>query len=144
MEEELQKENPFELVMSEGTIFHKFDPAKKYYIVNNWVLIGSLGDPESWEGVDVVARKKGDRDGLAGVLVDFNILQEILYQRPSGEYYCDPFTHRLQSMLLADSNSVIGTEIIIQQITKVCSFFSPTLSNVFIYILDHQRSPTRR
>ena len=86
-------------------------------------MIGSLGDPESWEGSEVIARKKGDRDGLAGVLVDFNILQEILYQRPSGEddlgLY---FTHRLQSMLLADSNSVIGTEIILQQIKKVSPF----------------------
>ena len=63
----------------------------------NWVLIGSLGDPESWEGGDVVARKKGDKDGLAGVLVDFNILQEILYQRPSGKdkVIKQLYTHRL-------------------------------------------------
>ena len=77
---------PIELVVKEGTKFYKYDRAKEYRKVNNWVLIGSLGAPERWEGVDVVTRKKGDRDGLAGVLVDFNILQEILYQRPSGKY----------------------------------------------------------
>ena len=64
-------------------------------MVVNWVLIGSLGDPESWEGGDVVARKKGDKDGLAGVLVDFNILQEILYQRPTIDYNGSLYTHRL-------------------------------------------------
>ena len=89
--------NPIELVWDDRFTQIKYDPAHQYYQVNNWVLIGSLGDPESWEGGDVVARKKGDKDGLAGVLVDFNILQEILYQRPSckrddwGYFY----THRL-------------------------------------------------
>ena len=78
LEEALLKVNPFELVIEKGTIFHKFDPAIEYWKFNNWVLIGSLGDPDTWEGVEPVARKKGDRDGLWGVLVDFNVLQEIL------------------------------------------------------------------
>ena len=88
--------DPIELVMDIDTTLLKFDPDRKYFKVNNWVLIGSLGDPETWKGVDMVARKKGDKDGLAGVLVDFNILQEILYQRPSGEDEDgDFYTHRL-------------------------------------------------
>ena len=89
--------NPIELVFDHNLFTQiKYDKTLKYLTVNNWVLIGSLGDPETWEGGDVVARKKGDKDGLAGVLVDFNILQEILYQRPSGKgYYGCNYTHRL-------------------------------------------------
>ena len=51
-----------ELVKADWTTFTKFDPVRfkltekgdrdlGYYIVNNWVLIGSLGDPETWEGL---------------------------------------------------------------------------------------------
>ena len=58
LEEELQKVNPIELVIPKYITFHKFDPAIKYTRVNNWVLIGSLGDPESWEGSEPVVRKK--------------------------------------------------------------------------------------
>ena len=48
-------------------------------------MIGSLGDPETWEGLaDVVSLKKGAKDGLAGTLIDMNVMQEILYSRPSG------------------------------------------------------------
>ena len=46
----------------------------------NWNLIGSLGDPETWEGLTVgISMKKGANDGLAGTLVDMNVMQEILY-----------------------------------------------------------------
>ena len=85
-----------DLVWHDDFTLIRYDPALEYYMVNNWVLIGSLGDPETWKGGDVVARKKGDKDGLAGVLVDFNILQEILYQRPSGKRSNGKlYTHRL-------------------------------------------------
>ena len=58
--------------------------------------------------------KKGDKDGLAGTLIDMNVMQEILYQRPSGkDTYGQHFTHFLQSILLADSHSVIGTKTIL-------------------------------
>ena len=57
--------------------------------------------------------KKGDKDGLAGTLIDMNVMQEILYQRPSGIYEGFYFTHFLQSILLADSHSVIGTKTIL-------------------------------
>ena len=89
--------NPIELVWHPEFTQIKYDKTKKYSFVNNWVLIGSLGDPETWKGGDVVARKKGDKDGLAGVLVDFNILQEILYQRPTSRYDATGslYTHRL-------------------------------------------------
>ena len=43
------------------------------------------GDPKTWGGSEtVVTMKKGDEDGLAGCLIDLNVLQEILYKRPSG------------------------------------------------------------
>ena len=89
-----------------------------YSIVHNWVLIGSLGDPETWEGLaDVVSMKKGAKDGLAGTLIDMNVMQEILYSRPSGiTSRGNHFTHRLQSILLADENSIIKRETILAQI----------------------------
>ena len=64
--------------------------------------------------------KKGAKDGLAGTLIDMNVMQEILYSRPSG-YKGDlennnHFTHRLQSILLADENSIIKRETILAQI----------------------------
>ena len=56
---------------------------------------------------------------MAGTLIYMNVMQEILYQRPSGylrkKYH---FTHRLQSILLADSNSIIETKTILAQIKK--------------------------
>ena len=99
-EEELHKANPFPLVIGKGVTFLKFDKKRfqrtikklgdpeldRYVTVVNWDLIGSLGDPETWEGTPVnVAVKKGAKDGLAGVLVDMEIIQRILYQRPSGK-----------------------------------------------------------
>jgi hypothetical protein len=67
-----------------------------------------------------VSLKKGAKDGLAGTLIDMNVMQEILYSRPSG-YEGDIknhvyFTHRLQSILLADENSIIKRETILAQI----------------------------
>ena len=86
--------NPPELVKGSDVTFIKFDPVRfavedddetGYYWVHNWVLIGSLGDPESWDGsVQVTQKTKGSSDGLAGTLIDMNVMQEILYQRPSG------------------------------------------------------------
>ena len=89
-----------------------------YNIVINWILIGSMGDPKTWAGGESVAIKKGSADGLAGCLVDLNVLQEILYIRPSGHYNEDGFagynfTNHLQSVLLADSNSVVGRDTIL-------------------------------
>ena len=79
------------LVKDQWITFTKFDQKRfkatvpgadvkvSYYVVNNWVLIGSLGDPETWEGLaDVVSMKKGAKDGLAGTLIDMNVMQEIL------------------------------------------------------------------
>ena len=61
--------------------------------------------------------KKGAKDGLAGTLIDMNVMQEILYSRPSGtDQDGDHFTHRLQSILLADENSIIKRETILAQI----------------------------
>ena len=49
-------------------------------MIHNWVLIGSLGDPNTWEGLAAaVSMKKGDKDGLAGTLIDMNVMQGILY-----------------------------------------------------------------
>ena len=119
------------LVKDEYVTFVKFDPVrydvlddrgdnegKGYSVINNWVLIGSLGDPETWKGLAAtVSMKKGAKDGLAGTLIDMNVMQEILYKRPSGYLWeIDNgwyFTHRLQSVLLADSNSVIKRETIL-------------------------------
>jgi len=134
-EEELQKANPFKLVKAEGTTFLKFDPERfqktlnevgdklkdRYSWVINHVLIGSLGDPETWEGTPVnVAVKKGDKDGLPLVIKDLELVQRILYQRPSGKYenLGWHFTHRLQSVLLADTNSVIKRQTILDQIKE--------------------------
>ena len=91
------------------------DGYKGYHTINNWVLIGSLGDPNTWEGLAAaVSMKKGDKDGLAGTLIDMNVMQGILYQRPSGyNEYCQHFTHHLNSVLLADENSVIGRKTIL-------------------------------
>ena len=76
-----------------------------------------MGDPKTWGGTETVSSmKKGDKDGLAGCLIDLNTLQEILYKRPSGKVGGMTFTHNLQSMLLADSNSVVGREIVLEQI----------------------------
>ena len=79
-----------------------------------------MGDPKTWGGSETVTEmKKGgptDSDGLAGCLIDLNILQEILYKRPSGKDGLWYFTHHLQSMLLADSNSVVNSETILEQI----------------------------
>ena len=122
-----------ELVKAPKITFTRFDPKRfkatvpgadpkvSYFYVNNWVLIGSLGDPETWEGLaDVVSMKKGAKDGLAGTLIDMNVMQEILYSRPSGYkddiYNKIHFTHRLQSILLADENSIIKRETILAQI----------------------------
>ena len=81
-----------ELVKDKDKTFTKFnslrfkatvpgaDKEVSYYIVQNWVMIGSLGDPETWEGLaGVVSMKKGAKDGLAGTLIDMNVMQEILY-----------------------------------------------------------------
>merc|ERR1712192_87578 len=66
---------------------------------------------------DVVSMKKGAKDGLAGTLIDMNVMQEILYSRPSGTNNLGwHFTHRLQSILLADENSIIKRETILAQI----------------------------
>ena len=61
-----------------------------------------------------MTEKKGSKDGLAGTLIDMNVMQDILYSRPSGhvEFGYD-FTHFLQSILLADSHSVIDTTTIL-------------------------------
>ena len=79
-----------------------------------------MGDPKTWGGSETVTEmKKGgptDSDGLAGCLIDLNILQEILYKRPSGKDGLWYFTHHLQSMLLADSNSVVNSKTILEQI----------------------------
>ena len=67
-----------------------------------------------------MSEKKGAKDGLAGTLIDMNVMQEILYSRPSGyrppKKRYDYFTHRLQSILLADENSIIKRETILAQI----------------------------
>jgi len=60
----------------------------------------------------------GQGKGLFGTLIDMNVMQEILYQRPSGVWdagYGDlyHFTHRLQSVLFADSNSIIDKKTIL-------------------------------
>ena len=80
------------------------------------MLIASIGDPKTWGGSEtVVTMKKGDEDGLAGCLIDLNVLQEILYKRPSGITNRGlTFTNHLQSMLLADSNSVVGRDTILE------------------------------
>ncbi len=116
------------MLVKEGNVtFVKFNPVryevleedsdstKGYVVIHNWVLIGSLGDPETWKGLAAtVSMKKGAKDGLAGTLIDMNVMQEILYKRPSGhDEYGRHFTHRLQSVLLADSNSVIKRETIL-------------------------------
>ena len=68
---------------------------------HNWVFIGSLGDPETWEGTSTnvaIKENKGSASnkGLFGTLIDMNVMQEILYQRPSGKNYRGIyFTHRL-------------------------------------------------
>ena len=108
--------NPIKLVKDEDVTFITYDP-KTYYVYNvNWVLIGSMGDPKTWGGSETVVtmKKGGDEDGLAGCLIDLNILQEILYKRPSGSRNIYSFTHHLQSMLLADSNSVVGRATILE------------------------------
>ena len=80
LQETLKPINFIEQVKDVLTTFHKYDPKKKYDTVVNWNLVGSLGDPETWEGTDVsIAMKKGANDGLAGTLVDMNVMQEILY-----------------------------------------------------------------
>jgi len=55
-----------------------------YVFQQNWVFIGSLGDPETWKGTPinvVVKENKGTADskGLFGTLIDMNVMQEILY-----------------------------------------------------------------
>ena len=63
------------LVKDLSITYHKYDPVKhKYLAVNHWVLIGSMGDPKTWAGGESVAIKKGSADGLAGCLVDLNVL----------------------------------------------------------------------
>ena len=118
------------MVKKSNITFTKFDSERfkatvpgadrdvSYWVVQNWVMIGSLGDPETWEGLaDVVSMKKGAKDGLAGTLIDMNVMQEILYSRPSGiTSRGNHFTHRLQSILLADENSIIKRETILAQI----------------------------
>ena len=64
----------FWVVKDVDVTYLKFDHEKKYYYVNNWVLIGSMGDPKTWEGVDSTRVRKDSEDGLAGCLVDLNIL----------------------------------------------------------------------
>ena len=54
------------------------DVTKGYSMIQNWVLIGSLGDPSTWDGMTAMV-KKGSKDGLAGTLIDMNVMQEILY-----------------------------------------------------------------
>lgn len=106
--------NPIKLVIRKGVTFKTYDPSIKYDYQVNWVVIASMGDPKTWGGTEtVVTMKKGAEDGLAGCLIDLNVLQEILYKRPSGNYDDDTFTHHLQSMLLADSNSVVGRDTIL-------------------------------
>ena len=49
-----------DLVKSKGTTFTEFDPVRfkyegkdrkiGYFYIHNWVFIGSLGDPETWDG----------------------------------------------------------------------------------------------
>ena len=77
-----------ELVKEDGIRFKDFDPVrykivkdhydKGYALIHNWVLIGSLGDPSTWDGMTAIV-KKGSKDGLAGTLIDMNVMQEILY-----------------------------------------------------------------
>ena len=110
--------NPIKLVKGKHITFKTYDPSIEYYYQENWVLIGSMGDPKTWGGTEtVVTMKKGAEDGLAGCLIDLNVLQEILYKRPSGKFIERgkevTFTHHLQSMLLADSNSVVGRNTIL-------------------------------
>ena len=70
----------------DGITFEDFDPDrykindldKGYSVIHNWVLIGSLGDPSTWDGMTAIV-KKGSKDGLAGTLIDMNVMQEILY-----------------------------------------------------------------
>ena len=111
--------NPIELGKLPDVTFLTYDPNLKYLWQHNWVLIASLGDPKTWKGTEYIETavsrqmKGGDQDGLAGCLIDFNVLQEILYKRPSGEYDGLNFTHHLQSMLLADSNSIVGKTVVL-------------------------------
>ena len=62
------------------------DGNEGYWYQHNWVFIGSLGDPETWKGTSIVSKNsKGSKSGLYGTLIDMNVMQEILYQRPSGK-----------------------------------------------------------
>ena len=84
LEQDLQKTNPIELVKRPNTIFTKFDQKiwdeNQYYLVHNWVLIASMGDPKTWGGKEVVAvMSKGEDSGLAGSILDLSVIQEILY-----------------------------------------------------------------
>ena len=72
-----------DLVKASYITFTKFDPVRfkgktdedGYVWVNNWVFIGSLGDPETWDGdIAIKAKTKGDKDGLAGTLIDMNTM----------------------------------------------------------------------
>ena len=73
-----------------------------------------MGDPSSWQGGDQVAVKKASTDGLAYCLSGLDTLQGILYKRPSGIHNDGyTFTNHMHSILLADSNSVVGRETIL-------------------------------
>ena len=94
--------------------FLPYDPKTKYRTYNNWVLIASMGDPSTWQGGDQVEVKKGNTDGLAYCLSGLDTLQGILYKRPSGIWDGDTFTNHMHSILLADSNSVVGRKTILE------------------------------
>ena len=80
-------------------------------------------------------------DGLATVVLDLNRIQKMLFKVPSGTAYGRyPWAHRLFSYLMCDANSIITTDLVLQQIKKCAKEVIPSndgAKNFNVYYTGH-------
>ena len=64
-------------------------------------------------------------DGLRGAVLDLARIQGMLQSEPRGKTAFGPWVHRLFSYLMCDHNSVITTDLVLQQIRKCAETVKP-------------------
>ena len=82
-----------------------------------------MGDCNTWDGTTAKKKnkKKEGLKGLAGSLYDFQVIQEKLYARPSGEFW----TNQLSSLMLVNNMSIIDRKAVLKQLRLIISKATP-------------------
>ena len=106
-------------------------------------MYASAGDVSTVGGKKVVKKKKakGSGDGLSKANIDVQIIQDILFSRPTGEdKNGDTWTHELYDYIICTDHSQIGVDIILKSINKAAqmALFGKTGEKfICIYFTGH-------